>query len=132
LRVGRQDAPAWQINQRDADAGQRDIGAINEIYQLKQIDQRNIIVILRIIQQDIATILNLIKIDFESLPVKLKNNKFTIGSEIRGVFHPSENTGKSLNKEQHLISRLYAAISAQRKNIYKDFSKSMADLIWQL
>jgi hypothetical protein len=31
LRADRRDIPVWQIDQRDADAGQRDIGAINEI-----------------------------------------------------------------------------------------------------
>jgi hypothetical protein len=67
---------------------------------------------LRAIQQDAAAALNLIEIDLESLPVKLKNNKFTIGFKIRKIFHPSENTGKPLSEEQHLISRLYAAMSA--------------------
>jgi hypothetical protein len=52
------------------------------------------------------------KIDLESLPIKLKNNRFTIGSKAKEIFHSSENIGKPSNKEQHLIFRLYAAISA--------------------
>jgi hypothetical protein len=48
------------------------------------------------------------------------------------MLHPSENTGKSLNEKQHLISRLYTTISAQKKNIYENPSKLIADLIWQL
>jgi hypothetical protein len=51
------------------------------------------------------------EIDLESLPIKLKDNRFTTKSEIREVLHFSEDTGKSLNKEQYLMSRLYAAIS---------------------
>jgi hypothetical protein len=35
LRAGRQNASAWQIDQRNADAGQRNINAINKIYQLR-------------------------------------------------------------------------------------------------
>jgi hypothetical protein len=35
LRAGRQDAPTWQIDQRNTDAGQRNIDAINKIYQLR-------------------------------------------------------------------------------------------------
>jgi hypothetical protein len=31
LRADRRDVPAWQIDQRNVDAGQRDAGAINEI-----------------------------------------------------------------------------------------------------
>jgi hypothetical protein len=54
---------------------------------------------LRIIQQDAATVLDLIKIDFESLSIKLRNNKFIIGFEIRKVFYSNENIGKSLNKK---------------------------------
>jgi hypothetical protein len=72
------------------------------------------------------------EIDLESLSVKLKNNRFTIGFEIKKMFHPNENTGKPLNKEQYSIFRLYAAISAQRENFYENFSKSITDLIWQL
>jgi hypothetical protein len=30
------------------------------------------------------------------------------------------------------MPRLYAAISAQKKKFYKNFSKSMTNLIWQL
>jgi hypothetical protein len=87
---------------------------------------------LRIIQQNAIITLNSMKIDLESLSVKLKNNRFTIRSEVKEVLHLSENIGKSLNKEQYLIFRLYAAISVQRENIYKNSSKSIADLIWQL
>jgi hypothetical protein len=54
---------------------------------------------LRIIQQDTAAILDLMKIDLESLPIKLRDNRFIIGFEIRGVLHPSENIGKPLNKK---------------------------------
>jgi hypothetical protein len=32
LRVGRQDIPAWQTNQRNVDAEQRNAGVINKIY----------------------------------------------------------------------------------------------------
>jgi hypothetical protein len=85
---------------------------------------------LRAIQQNAAITLNPMKIDLESLSIKLRNNKFTTGFEVKEVLHPSENIGKSLNEKQHLMLRLYAAISAQRKNIYKNSSKSMADLIW--
>jgi hypothetical protein len=67
---------------------------------------------LRAIQQNAAAVLNLIEIDFESFSIKLRNNRFIIGSEVRGVFHPNENIGKSSNKEQYLVSRLYAAIFA--------------------
>jgi hypothetical protein len=35
LRAGRRDAPAWQIGQRNTDAGQRNAGATNKIYQLR-------------------------------------------------------------------------------------------------
>jgi hypothetical protein len=51
------------------------------------------------------------KIDLESLSVKLKNNKITTRSEIKKMLYPSEDIGKSLNKEQYLIFRLYTAIS---------------------
>jgi hypothetical protein len=84
---------------------------------------------LRIIQQDIIIILDSIKIDLESLSIKLRNNKFTIESKIRRILHLNENIGKPLNKKQYLIFRLYAAISAQKKNIYKNIFKSIADLI---
>jgi hypothetical protein len=67
---------------------------------------------LRAVQQNAATILDSIEIDFESLPIKLRNNKFITGSEARRVFHLSENIGKPLNEKQYLIFRLYAAISA--------------------
>jgi hypothetical protein len=67
---------------------------------------------LRAIQQNAATILNLMEIDLESFFVKLKDNKFIIGSEIREMLYPSENIGKPLNEEQYLIFRLYTAISA--------------------
>jgi hypothetical protein len=52
------------------------------------------------------------KIDFESLSIKLKNNKFIIGSEIKEIFYFSENIGKPLNKKYYLIFRLYTAIVA--------------------
>jgi hypothetical protein len=87
---------------------------------------------LRAIQQDIVIILNLIEIDFESLFIKLKNNKFTTGSEIRKILHLNENIRKLLNEKQYLISRLYTAISAQKENIYGNFSILITDLIWQL
>jgi hypothetical protein len=90
------------------------------------------VAILRIIQQDIIIILDLIEIDLESLSVKLKNNRFTIESEIKEMLHFSENIGKSLNKKQYLVLRLYAVIFAQKKIIYGNFSKSIANLIWQL
>jgi hypothetical protein len=99
LRAGRQDAPAWQIDQRNIDARQRNIGGINEIYQLRQIDQRNTVVILRTIQQNAVIILDLMKIDLESLSIKLRNNRFIIEFKIRGMLHPSENIRKSLNKK---------------------------------
>jgi flagellar biosynthesis/type III secretory pathway chaperone len=99
LRIDRRDIPAWQINQRNADAKQRDAGAINKICQLKQINQRNTVVILRAVQQNTVTILNLMKIDFESFLIKLRDNRFIIGSEIRKILHFSENTGKPLNKK---------------------------------
>jgi hypothetical protein len=66
---------------------------------------------LRVIPQNIAIILNLIEIDFESLLIKLKNNRFTIRFEIKEIFYFNENIGKSLNEKQHLIFRLYTAIS---------------------
>jgi hypothetical protein len=50
--------------------------------------------------------------DLESLSVKLRNNKFTTGSEAKEIFHFSENIRKSLNEKQYLISRLYTTISA--------------------
>jgi hypothetical protein len=52
------------------------------------------------------------KIDFEFFSVKLKNNRFTTGSEIREIFYFSEDIGKSLSEKQYLISRLYEAMSA--------------------
>jgi hypothetical protein len=39
------------------------------------------------------------KIDFESHFVKLKNNRFIIGSKIREIFYLSEDVGKPLNEE---------------------------------
>jgi hypothetical protein len=84
---------------------------------------------LRAIQQDVAVVLNLMEIDFESFSIKLRNSRFTIGSEIRGMFYISENTGKSLSREQHLIFLLYAAIFAQRKDIYRNSFKLIANLI---
>jgi hypothetical protein len=50
------------------------------------------------------------EIDLESFSIKLKDNRFTTGSEIRRVFHPNENIEKSLNEEQHLMPRLYTTI----------------------
>jgi hypothetical protein len=54
---------------------------------------------LRTIQQDITTILDSMEIDFESLSIKLKDNRFIIRSEVRKIFHFSEDTGKSSNKK---------------------------------
>jgi hypothetical protein len=112
LRIGRRDAPAWQTDQRNADAGQRNAGATNETCQLRQINQRNTVVMLRTIQHDITTILDSMEIDFESLSVKLRDNRFITRSEIRRMLYSSENTGKLSNEKQYLVSRLYTAISA--------------------
>jgi hypothetical protein len=54
---------------------------------------------MRIIQQNTVTILHLMKIDLESLSIKLTNNRFIIGSEIRKIFYLSENTEKPLNEK---------------------------------
>jgi hypothetical protein len=54
---------------------------------------------LRAVQQNITAILDSMEIDFEFLPVKLRNNRFIIRSEARKVFHLSEDIGKSLNEK---------------------------------
>jgi hypothetical protein len=54
---------------------------------------------LRAIQQNAAAVLDSMEIDFESLFIKLRDNRFNIGSEIREIFYFSENTGKPLNEK---------------------------------
>jgi hypothetical protein len=54
---------------------------------------------LRADQQNAVIILNLIKIDLEFLFIKLKNNKYIIGFEVKEILYLSENIGKPLNKE---------------------------------
>jgi hypothetical protein len=55
------------------------------------------------------------EIDFESPTAEFKNsNKFEIKFEIKDIFNPNSDAEK-LNKESYLISRLYTAISAQKK-----------------
>jgi hypothetical protein len=54
---------------------------------------------LRTIQQDTTIILDLMEIDLESLPIKLRNNRFITRSKVRKVFHPNEDIGKSLNEK---------------------------------
>jgi hypothetical protein len=55
--------------------------------------------------------LNKLEIDFESPLTEFKNNnRSKIKSEIKNIFYSNSDAGKP-NKESHLISRLYAAIS---------------------
>jgi hypothetical protein len=54
---------------------------------------------LRVIQQNAAAVLDLIEMDLEFFPVKLRNNRFIIESEIRKMLHFSKNIGKSLNEK---------------------------------
>jgi hypothetical protein len=75
--------------------------------------------------------LNKLVIDFEFPSAKIKNSsKSEIKFEIKNIFNFNSDAGK-LNKELYLISRLYTAISVQKK-IYGDFFGSIADLILQI
>jgi hypothetical protein len=81
---------------------------------------------------DVVINLNKLKIDFEFPPAKFKNDsRSETGFEIKNIFNFNSDAGK-LNEKLYLISRLYTAISIQKKNIYEDFFGSMADLILQI
>jgi hypothetical protein len=99
-----------------------------------QIDQRSAGVILHANQRDTNAAVNLseMKNDFEFSLIKFKNStRSEIGSEIENIFNFNSDAEK-LNKKSYLIFRLYAAIFIQKKDIYGNFSGSIADLILQI
>jgi hypothetical protein len=99
-----------------------------------QINQRGADIMMHADQKDTGAAINpnKMKIDFKFPIAEFKNSsKFKIGSEIENIFNFNSNAGK-LNKELYLVFRLHTAISVQKKNIYGDFSGSIANLILQI
>jgi hypothetical protein len=77
-----------------------------------QINQRDTDTIIHADQKNTGAAINLnkLEIDFESPPTKSKNNsRSEIGSEIENILNSNSDAGK-LNKESHLMPRLYTAI----------------------